>query len=353
MPLLLIFGAALSGEYALADSGKKKLRVGVNPIPPLVIRSEDSFVGFDIDLIRSIANELEMELQLVEIEFKNLIPAVKKNKVDLAIAGITITAEREADVDFSHHYLDSGLLVLRRDEIEYSILAAFSSMMNRSTQLMLLGFIGFILFWGHILWFSERGADAINDQYFPGIFEALWCVVATATTVGYGDIAPKKWLGRISALFVMLAGIGFFGVVTADLMSSLTTQKLTSDISNPSELRGQKVATVEETTSVLALQKLGAQITEVADISEAYPLLLEKKVDAVVYDAPALSYFAQREGAGRVVLAGSMFEQQYYGIALPAKSGLTEKINRALLTLRHNGTYREIYEKWFGTSARD
>ena len=72
------------------------------------------------------------------------------------------------------------------------------------------------------------------------------------------------------------------------------------------------------------------------------------EVDAIVYDAPVLMYYANTAGRGRTKLAGSIFHQEFYGIAMPSGSPLREEINRTLLEIMSDGTYSNIYEKWFG-----
>lgn len=59
----------------------------------------------------------------------------------------------------------------------------------------------------------ERNSDGAIDSFG----DALWWSMATITTVGYGDEAPTTGAGRGVGIFLMLAGIGFFGVITANL----------------------------------------------------------------------------------------------------------------------------------------
>ena len=58
-------------------------------------------------------------------------------------------------------------------------------------------------------------------------------------------------------------------------------------------------------------------------------------------------------GNGKFKAVGDSLEAQNYGIAFPKGSDeLREKVNGALKTLRENGTYNEIYKKWFGTEPK-
>ena len=54
------------------------------------------------------------------------------------------------------------------------------------------------------------------------------------------------------------------------------------------------------------------------------------------------------DGARFGQLSGPTFQHENYGIALPSGSELVEPINQALLELREDGTYAQIYRKWFG-----
>ena len=46
---------------------------------------------------------------------------------------------------------------------------------------------------------------------------AIWWAITTATTVGYGDIAPTTPVGRVAAVLLMLVGIGLIGVITSSI----------------------------------------------------------------------------------------------------------------------------------------
>jgi voltage-gated potassium channel len=52
-------------------------------------------------------------------------------------------------------------------------------------------------------------------------FEALWWVIVTTTTVGYGDISPVTPIGRVIAVVLMVFGIGIIGIVTSSITSIL------------------------------------------------------------------------------------------------------------------------------------
>lgn len=71
-------------------------------------------------------------------------------------------------------------------------------------------------------------------------------------------------------------------------------------------------------------------------------------LDAVVFDSPILAYYVLTDGAAFGQLAGPTFQHESYGIALPSDSKWIEQINQSILKFREDGTYAEIYLKWFG-----
>ncbi|MEJ1311804.1 ion transporter [Latilactobacillus sakei] len=52
--------------------------------------------------------------------------------------------------------------------------------------------------------------------------DSFWWAIATATTVGYGDISPHTLIGRIAAIMLMSVGIGFIGTLTSSITSYFT-----------------------------------------------------------------------------------------------------------------------------------
>jgi len=326
--------------------------VAVSPIPPIVFEDEDGFTGFEIDLWEAIAERLEVTYRYVEVPFEGILDSLQSGFADLAIAGITINASRERRIDFSHPTLESGLRIMVRADDRASMKSqlkeSFSPGIRRGLWYLLL----FIILCGHILWWSEKGKDAINDHYFPGIFEAFWLVTTTMTTVGYGDIAPRQWFGRIAAFMVMMTGIGLFGWLIGEFSAVTTANKFRHSIETPRDLRGKTVATVTATTSVSALEMLGAKITVTADIEAAYELLHAGSVQAVVFDSPVLMHFVKNQNMDKFSLTGEVFHRQDYGFAFHEGSQLREAVNRELLSLKENlpqpVSYRGLSQRWFG-----
>jgi voltage-gated potassium channel len=60
----------------------------------------------------------------------------------------------------------------------------------------------------------------IDHSEYPNVFRGMWWALQTVTTVGYGDVTPRKLSGRIVGGAVMLEGIALLAIVTAAITSS-------------------------------------------------------------------------------------------------------------------------------------
>ena len=99
----------------IKDAGK--LIVGTStPYEPMEYKDENgNIVGFDIDIANEIANQLGVETDIRDMDFDLLIDAVANGEVDIAIAAITITNEREEQVSFSNPYLNAGQVIITNE----------------------------------------------------------------------------------------------------------------------------------------------------------------------------------------------------------------------------------------------
>jgi polar amino acid transport system substrate-binding protein len=330
----------------------KSLRVGTKPFAPFAFIQNGQYIGFSIDLWNAIANQLNIEYELYgEETVTDLLNSVSSDSTDVAIAGITITAEREKTVDFSHPFFESGLQILVPLRSNSLPVPSFLGVIFSSIFLKTIGVLFVvILLSAHLLWFFERkhNPEMFPKEYLSGIAEACWWSVVTVVTVGYGDKTPKGLPGRIIAVVWMFSGVLLISYFTASISSALTVQKLENSIEGIESLNGKRVATVTGSTASKYLANLPMNLQEFDRVEDVFKSLEEHQVDAVVYDAPVLQNYASQEGVGKVQVVGSVFAKQSYGIALKPGSPYREQINQALLTLQENGTYAELYQKWFG-----
>lgn len=346
--LLFTFALLLT---ALSASAQEPLRVGVAVFPPSVIESEEgSLEGFDIELWQDIARNANLQYEFTVLPLADLLAAVESDEVDVALAGPSVSAAREESMDFSHPYMSAGLRILTRTDDSPKILRYVQSAIDSGAARALIFLCGFILLCAHVFFFAERGSKAISHHYFPGIFESAWFIVATMTTVGYGDLAPHRWLGRFVAFVVMITGIGLFGVLVADLSTGMTLQELQARITGPSDLADRKVATVRGSTSVEVARSYGASILEFDTLDDAIAALDANEADSVVFDGPPLLHYLRLHPDDSAVLVPQRLTTDSYALAFPTGSPLIETVNRALLRLEESGERDRLYQKWFAAN---
>lgn len=118
------------------------------------------------------------------------------------------------------------------------------------------------------------------------------------------------------------------------------------------DLKGKKIATKLATTSVDYLKAQGFEdVKLLPNTDNLFMELLAGGVDAVFFDSPPLMYYAKNQGAGKVKVVGPLYQGQSYGIAFPQNSELRESVTKTILKFMEDGTYDELYSKWFGESA--
>lgn len=102
----------------LPSNGKKgTLKLGTAAVtePFSFVDGSRNIVGLDIEIARYMAQQLDMKIEVVNMDFGALIPALISGKVDMIAACITITDERKKKVLFSEPYYTGGIAALIRE----------------------------------------------------------------------------------------------------------------------------------------------------------------------------------------------------------------------------------------------
>jgi polar amino acid transport system substrate-binding protein len=120
---LFLFSLALIGVSSMA--AEPPLRVGMElGYPPFEMRDEKGEPkGVSVDLARALAESLGRPLEIQNLPFDGLIPALKTGKIDLILSSMTATDERARVIDFSDPYLKTGLCALVGSKSEAKAIA--------------------------------------------------------------------------------------------------------------------------------------------------------------------------------------------------------------------------------------
>jgi polar amino acid transport system substrate-binding protein len=221
--LVTSLGLSATGVAARAPAPQpaEKLQVVTKPLEPFVIVDEDgSLTGFSIDLWQALATELGIDYEWIQVEqVSEQLQAVQEGPAEVAIAGISMTPEREELVDFMHPYFNAGLRIMASNEVGSapSALSLVSNIFSPALlQVLGLGFLTLVAM-AHIIWLVERGSDeAMPKAYLPGIWEALWWSLLTIAKLKYGDgEKPPSVFRRLLVMFWIVLGIILIAQFTA------------------------------------------------------------------------------------------------------------------------------------------
>ncbi|HEX8921743.1 MAG TPA: ABC transporter permease subunit [Pyrinomonadaceae bacterium] len=132
----------------------------------------------------------------------------------------------------------------------------------------------------------------------------------------------------------------------------IAVREETQGISTPDDLKGKTIGVQINTTAQYDLEKReGVTVNKYNTIDLALLDLQNKRIDAVVSDAPVLKYMIFKSFRG-LKTVGRRFTDEKFGIAVAqGNEDLVQEINAALRKIRESGEYDRIHEKWFGEAA--
>ena len=112
---------APAAEHSVIDEVVQRgsLRVGMSSFQPWAMRNKQGdFIGFEIDVARALAEDLDVDLELVPTKWDGIIPALITGKFDMIIGGLSINAQRALKINFTIPYANSGMdVVANRAEL--------------------------------------------------------------------------------------------------------------------------------------------------------------------------------------------------------------------------------------------
>jgi polar amino acid transport system substrate-binding protein len=324
--------------------------------PPAVMEQNGTLSGFSIELWNAIAAQLKLKTSYqIMPDLGAVEDALRSKRADVIVSPVFVTSALEEVFDFSLPVMNAGLQIMVLDtgqkvHARGPLLDMLRLMFSRTTVLWLGMALLLVLIPAHLVWLFERRQQTgaiLSRRYFPGIFQAIFWAISTLTS--QSSEMPHQWVARTFAIFWMFAGVIFVAFYTAQLTTTLTVEQIRGAIEGPGDLPGKRVATLAQSPAADYLREQNVQVQDFPAIDQLFKVLLNKKVDAVVVSAPVLRYYAAHEGRGQVKVVGPEFETSPVAFVVQMDSPLRRRIDVAMAKLRENGTYRQLYDKWFGS----
>jgi len=391
--LILLSTDSHSSANKTVYGDQEPVLVGVRVVPPFVIEEpEGVYSGLTIALWEHIASEMGLDFEYRELDIAGLLAGVARTAADpghpddetepkdedestdvadttdpahptdpadandteapslfAAASALTITAEREQVVDFTHPFFVTGLgiAVPHKPAGFWQALLAFLS----PEFLWVVALLALLLlFWGVLVWYFERvrNPDDFGGTPAEGIGSGFWWAAVTMTTVGYGDKAPKTFAGRLIGFVWMYAGIILISFFTASIASSLTVSQLDSRVSGPQDLPFVRVGVLEQSATIDYLEENRIRYRIYPSIGAGLQAVSDDQIDAFVHDAPIIRYYSVRDFRNEVRVLPGTFNDQYYGIALQLDSPWRNEMNRILLDFIASDEWKELNRLYLG-----
>jgi len=350
--LLLMSVHAESGQEPLT-----RLQVGAAECPPFVIREGDSLTGLGIFLWDRVASEMGVDYDITLYPLGEMLEGMGRERetrpVNVGVSCLSITAEREQFIDFSHSFFETYIGIADRQS---GLFETFAALVTSSAFLTGLGiFFGVAAVVGAAFFLLERGANSklyTMETRQGKLLEAflVGTVFITRGPINFWEF--KSLTARVMATLLAIGATFLIAGMTAILASAFTLESLRSQVNGLQDLARMKVGALASSTSSRFLHQNGIPHQTRDDLVPLIEELERGRLDAVVADAAVLKY-TLKQGKDRGQFASLSvlpyeFDSQNYGFALEPGSPFAEELNRALLTVRKSEAWRRQVREYLG-----
>ncbi|KAJ3628095.1 hypothetical protein MTP99_015421 [Tenebrio molitor] len=347
------------------------------------LTGNDRFEGFGIDLIEELSQMLGFNYTITiqddgyngdynwtTNEWNGLIGAIIGGKADLAIADLTVTAERESAVDFTLQFMNLGISILyKKPKPVPPSLFMFVSPFSYTVWLLLLGtyFVVSLCFfvmgrlspseWTNPFPCVEEPEYLINQF---SIRNSLWFTIGSLMQQGT-EIAPIGISTRTAAGVWWFFTLIMVSSYTANLAAFLTVETLVTPFSNVKELseqteikygakRGGATANFFKNSGDDRVRSkiwkfMLAHDEEMTENNDEGAERTEKEHYAFFMESTTIEYVVERRCS--LASVGPPLDDKGYAIAMKKNSSYRNELSAAILKLQETGRIAALKEKWW------
>lgn len=346
--LIAVFLACAPKAALAQDSHAERLKIGVYESPPFVMRAADgSFRGMAIELWQTTTKHLNIDSEYVQYHnFKNLTEAAARGEIDVILTNFTVTHERAQMLDISYPWFDAGMRVMVNDERKFGV---FDELVD-SGRIYPYIWLTLLLFGLTLLitLVRRRFDENFHKEWKLGLAESFHDLILAAKS-GRIPHAFFGWLGYVLSGLWMIVGVALIAYVTSTLTTAMATISLTSNIHSLYDLPGKDVGVLSGSVGDEFLRSRGLEVRGYDELEEAVADLHQRKLDAIVADAPVLEYWDYVHPELDLDVVGNLFYPEKYAFAAnKAHDDLIDAVSLEIIRLHESGDLKAMKEKYFG-----
>ncbi|XP_034730447.1 glutamate receptor ionotropic, kainate 5 isoform X1 [Etheostoma cragini] len=346
-------------------------------------QGNDQYEGFCVDMLKELADSLKFSFKIKLVDdglygapepngsWTGMVGELINRKADLAVAGFTITSEREKVIDFSKPFMTLGISILYRVQLSrkpgyFSFLDPFSPAV---WLFMLLAYLAVscVLFLAARLspyeWYNPHPClrdrrDILENQYTLG--NSLWFPIGGFMQQG-SEIMPRALSTRCVSGVWWAFTLIIISSYTANLAAFLTVQRMEVPIESPDDLADQtniEYGTIHGGSTMTFFMNSRYQTYQRMwnYMYSKQPSVFVKSTEEGIARVVSSNYAFLMESTmneyyrGRncnLTKIGGLLDTKGYGIGMPLGSPFRDEITLAILQLQENNRLEILKRRWW------
>ena len=336
------------------DTLSNQIVVGIKLAPPFIIQTKSGdYTGVSLDLWEIIAQELDYNYKIKiykQNEIQKMLKDVENNNIDVCINPLTVTGSRIQRFNFSQPFYTSNLAIAAPLKKDNSIVVFLKNFFSKRNLIAMSILFLVTCFFGTSIWLVERRKNHLEFRKgLFGIADGIWWTATVLSSIGPATKSPRTFLGRLIGMLWMFIAIITISLLIGSIASSLTTDKIKSDINSINTLKRTKIGTMDGSSAELFLENNYIPIAknDFETILDGLKAVANNEIQAFIYDEPILKYLIVSEQLNdKVYILPYKLSTDYYSFAFPKKSELTTEINTVIVLETEKIAWKAILEKY-------